>query len=264
MKKIYSITYNRKKYDVIYNNKNRLASLDPIPSNSELKKYYESFHGELEEHENPERELKRLCEIEKYKNGGKLLDIGSGRGFFLNTVKKSGNWKAEGLEISKTGAKYAKKNFGVKTHIGTLTTVKFKPASFDVITMHSTLEHLPNPQKQIKIVSKLLKPGGLFVFNVPNLYSFEYRLAHLIGFTYNPFMIEHLTYFTKPGIITLLNSAGLVPEKMTSHHHSPFEKLSRHPFWFTSTVAKYFLEGTDFGGKLCLGNVIYVYAKKSI
>lgn len=240
-----------------------MASLFPLPTDKALKQFYEHFHQNLKEQENPARENNRLNAIEKYQPGGKLLDIGAGRGFFIHAAGKRNHWKPQGLELSKKACEYAKDHYDISLINQSLSTAKLADSSFDVITFFSTLEHTRNPLKILRLVRRKLKPGGLLVFNVPNLRSFEYFLAKLLGKNYLGFIFEHLHYFTPEGIKNLLKISGFNLKDMSSFHFNTTEKLRIHPYWFMVYLVKRLLEKTKIGGNLQFGNVLYVYSVKS-
>ena len=239
-----------------------MASLLPLPSAKALKKFYENFHRNLKEQENTSRENNRLNAIEKHQPDGKLLDIGAGRGFFVNAASKRNHWEARGLELSKKACEYAKKHYNITLINQNLSTAKLADSSLDVITLFSSLEHMRHPQKILKLVHDKLKPSGLIVFNVPNLRSFEYYLAKALSMNYSGFIFEHLHYFTPKGIEHLLKNSGFKLKDMSSFHFNPVEKLRLHPYWFMVYLIKRLLEKTKVGGNLQLGNVLYVYATK--
>ena len=63
--------------------------------------------------------------------------------------------------------------------------------------MFHVLEHLPNPLKVIRKVYQILKVGGLFVIEVPNLESKATS-------PFNHFFKAHICYFTSLSLIGLL------------------------------------------------------------
>ena len=63
--------------------------------------------------------------------------------------------------------------------------------------MFHVLEHLPNPLKVIRKVHQILKVGGLFVIEVPNLESKATS-------PFNHFFKAHICYFTSLSLIGLL------------------------------------------------------------
>ncbi|MBU1084967.1 MAG: methyltransferase domain-containing protein [Candidatus Beckwithbacteria bacterium] len=256
--KIGSINYNHHHYDVIYNQNTHIASLKPLPTSSQLNKYYQQFQSA---NFNQTKERQRLQVIEKFKSKGRILDIGSGKGYFLHLAKKR-NWKCTGIEISKKACQYANNHYQVNCKSGTLETTKLKTNYFNVITFYASLEHLQFPEKALKISHKLLKEDGLLVVRVPNIRSFEYCLHKYFKLPYHGFMFEHLHYFTPKGLKKMLKKSGFKTIKITSRHFAPPEKLTKHPYWLTINLVKRFFEYTNFGGNLCFGNVLYLYAKK--
>jgi len=56
-----------------------------------------------------------LIESESKSGKGSLLDIGCGYGFFLQEMKSRG-WQVEGIEVSRTGRRYARDKWHVPVH----------------------------------------------------------------------------------------------------------------------------------------------------
>jgi 2-polyprenyl-3-methyl-5-hydroxy-6-metoxy-1,4-benzoquinol methylase len=77
------------------------------------------------------------------------LDFGGG---------KENGWKTVGVEPSdKARAIALKRQFLCRRHFG------IRKSLFDVITMWHVLEHVPNLDKQIKELKRLLKPSGTLI-----------------------------------------------------------------------------------------------------
>lgn len=55
---------------------------------------------------------------------------------------------------------------------GDITRLPFKPASFDLVTANMVVEHLDDPGVQFDEISRVLKPGGLFIFHTPNAHGY--------------------------------------------------------------------------------------------
>ncbi len=119
---------------------------------------------------------KRYKIIEKYVRNGKLLDVGCATGDFLAEVALRKGWHVTGIETSITAAKYAKEQIGLDVLISTLNEASFPDESFDVLTMWDVLEHVYDPCTVLDEVARLLRPGGIFVVNHPNLDSLDRRL----------------------------------------------------------------------------------------
>lgn len=240
-----------------------LISLFPLPSRQVLKAYYEKHYKKAFKRKDLGREKRRVDDLQNYIKRGKILDVGCSLGFFLEEVRKRGRWQCFGTEYSKKAAECARKQFGLSVFVGEIKDALFSNEYFDVITMHSTLEHTLNPQMVIRNVYRKLKPGGLFIFNVPNIESFEYRFSQLLGRQFEGFIFEHLYYFTPRAIKQMVEKKGFKIIKMTSRQFSSLEHLYIKPYKLITWLAKLFLEHTEIGGRFKKGNVLYVYAQKT-
>ncbi|GIL13119.1 MAG: hypothetical protein BroJett038_18390 [Chloroflexota bacterium] len=144
-----------------------------------------------------------------------VLDIGCGAGQFLRAAQQRG-WRVSGSELSGVAAEKASRLLGVPVFHGDFREMGFAPASLDVITLLSVLEHLRAPMDTLRDSAALLKPGGVLMFNVPNPDSWEYRFARLTGQTWRGFIIEHLYYFTPAFLRRCLAELGLDIRLMSS------------------------------------------------
>lgn len=230
-------------------------SRQPLPTETELKNYYEQYHRQLKEKFDRRRERKRLEAIKRFTGSGRLLDVGAGRGYFVKAVNQEGSFRAEGVELSSRACRN-----NPKVRAGDWLSLKFTGKTYDVVTFHSTLEHFRDPDAAIAKAVKVLKPGGLVVFSVPNLDSFEYWLSRWTPYPYAGFIPEHLHYFNHRLVRRLLTRHHLKPLLVTSRHYSPIEP-PRWSVFLIGNLAKRILEGTDWGGRLGWGNVLYVYAQ---
>ncbi len=139
----------------------------------------------------------------------KLLDIGSGPGYFLKFASDR-KWDVQGIEPSAQAAAHSR-DMGLR-----ITEGFFGPGSaqslgeVDVVHMNNMLEHVPNPKELIKEATNLLAPEGLICISVPNDYNpFQEILRDRAGFT--PWWVvpsHHLNYFTFKSLRSLLNSFG--------------------------------------------------------
>lgn len=148
--------------------------------------------------------------------GTRLLDVGSGYGFFRAAAAEQG-WKHEGEDVSAFAAKIAQEVFGFSTFVGTLPQFAAQTqATFDIITLFDTIEHIQYPEKFLRIVAALLAPGGLCVLRTPNLRALE---LDIFGCFQHSLKLEHLHYFSPRSICHLAERVGLVPEFMTTESH---------------------------------------------
>ena len=87
----------------------------------------------------------------------RLLDIGSGPGFFLKTAKARG-WRVLGIEPSRQAAKHAR-SLGLEVAEGFFN-AETAPGlgRFDAIQLNNVLEHVPDPAAILIEASDLLEP----------------------------------------------------------------------------------------------------------
>lgn len=106
-----------------------------------------------------------LDSIERFKNGGEILDIGCSTGFFLDLAKHRG-WSTSGLELGIEEAVVAQN----KGHnILRYTIENLDPSKiFDVVTMWDVLEHIPDGLNQLKLIHQHLSKNGILFFQIPN------------------------------------------------------------------------------------------------
>tara|TARA_B100001173_G_scaffold293523_1_gene286655 strand:- start:110 stop:1000 length:891 start_codon:yes stop_codon:yes gene_type:complete len=102
---------------------------------------------------------------------GKLLDIGTGTGYFANQMIKSG-WKVEGIEQDEETRNFASAKFNFKVH-DTDEFYKLPAESFDAISMWHVLEHVHDLKGYLNQIHSILKPNGILVVAVPNHDSFD-------------------------------------------------------------------------------------------
>jgi len=152
-----------------------LLSIDPHPSADELAGNYNSYLPESPEVIRQWGAMMRpivvksagLIETELGNKPGRLLDIGSGYGFFLEEMKTRG-WEVEGVELSETGRKYTRNRIDVPVHSYPLESLCLPKNHYDVVTLLYVLEHLPDPVSTLREVSRILRPGGLVLLRWPH------------------------------------------------------------------------------------------------
>lgn len=170
-----------------------LVFVKPLPSLSERKKMYsEKYFEENKVSGFRERGYKDDKEFyaERYKlilnrlkgirGGGRLLEVGSAGGYFLNMARSSG-YCVRGVEISKWAADFSRKKFGVDVFVGEVSDAGFKSGSFDVVVAGNVLEHVDDPMSFVREVNRVLAPGGIFVVEVPYFINSPYfRVARFV------------------------------------------------------------------------------------
>ena len=187
-----------------------------VAANEKLGKYYEDFEGS-----ETERGFQESLKIlEGSGTRGSLLDIGCGRGKFLEMAQKRG-WEIAGIEPGAEHALYAKEKLKISMIINaSLEEAQFPFGQFDVITLWDVIEHVENPKEVLKKLNAWLKPGGLILLATPNhksLLNFLAKTAYALsgGMVKKPltyfFVPEHILYFTPLSLRRLIKECGFVP-----------------------------------------------------
>jgi len=144
--------------------------------------------------------------ISRYKNGGRLLDIGCSSGGFLSTMKGT-DWQLFGIEMEPSTAQRAKSASGAEVFVGDAVEALFPEGSFDVITSFDVLEHVYDPVQFLTKVLEWLKPGGIFYAILPNISSWEARIFGT--YWYGLELPRHLFHFSPRSVRSLMNLLGL-------------------------------------------------------
>ena len=105
----------------------------------------------------------------------RVLDYGCGDGWYLSDIVARGH-DAVGFETNAEHAKQLSRATGRAVYSDPDQLCAEQAGGFDVVTLHFVLEHLSDIDGAFTRVHKLLRPGGIFYFMVPNIRSMEARL----------------------------------------------------------------------------------------
>jgi 2-polyprenyl-6-hydroxyphenyl methylase / 3-demethylubiquinone-9 3-methyltransferase len=100
----------------------------------------------------------------------RVLDLGCGGGFLSNYLAERGH-QVTGVDTTAENLTVARANDRSRTaqyHVGDARALEFRAASFDVVCAMDLLEHVEEPGRVIAEASRVLVPGGLFVFHTFN------------------------------------------------------------------------------------------------
>ncbi|NOY49493.1 MAG: class I SAM-dependent methyltransferase [Chlorobi bacterium] len=107
--------------------------------------------------------------ISKYKAKGRLLDIGSGTGEFLNYMKNK-QFEAVGVEPEQKARDFAINNYGLDIRDESFFN-KLPDKKFDLISMWHVLEHVYDINTRLQQIHELLYEDGYFINALPMIDS---------------------------------------------------------------------------------------------
>jgi 2-polyprenyl-3-methyl-5-hydroxy-6-metoxy-1,4-benzoquinol methylase len=173
---------------------------------------------------------RRLAWIRKAHAPHRLLEIGSGGGFFVEVARRSGI-DAHGVELSDIAAGHARDVLKVPVTTGDFQTAELA-GPYDAVVAFHVLEHIPDPCVFLQQAHDLLVPGGLLAIEVPNIESVGARAE---GLSWRPLLPDHhLSHFAPTTLLRLVTSVGLEPlscQTVFEHHYiPPSRRLRRASF----------------------------------
>ncbi len=170
----------------------------------------------------------KLRIIRKLGTGNKILDVGSGSGYFLNHMKKNG-YDVTGVEISDKAIQLCSANFGIQA---------FKPEymlegkldnDYDLITLWHVFEHVYSYNEYFDIFNNSLSKNGKLVIAMPNHDSFDSQFYRTHWAAYDT--PRHIWHFTPKTFEQFASKRGF---KMIQKYRLPLD-----PFFNSMVSASY-------------------------
>ena len=166
---------------------------------------------------NPRLDLLQMMDLQKPSLS--VLEVGCACGVTLLTVRNANlGAKTYGIEFDEQAAAFAR-HFAVveALDVETLDRPEWHE-KFDYIILGDVIEHLREPQRAMKNLALLLKPGGCVLVSTPNVMHFSVFRMMLAGrWKYEEAGIldrTHLRFFTRTDLLALLEAAGLEPQEV--------------------------------------------------
>ena len=194
-----------------------LLFLNPQPTDQELTGIYTDSYALLSDSEEAAghaAELKRrtaahyLELIRQYRGAGAgtLLEVGCGSGDMLELAIQQG-YTVMGTDLSPHACAVASKKVGHRGNVVCCGSEGLEDTfdTFDVIVLADVIEHVRDPEWTLRRLHAMLKPGGVLFIATPSLDSWS---ARFLKSRWMEFKLEHLTYFNRANIQTLLLKCG--------------------------------------------------------
>jgi SAM-dependent methyltransferase len=170
----------------------------------ESPRHYHYFQKQLTQLPDNERALRVLNSV--FPKRGKLLEIGSFAGVFLDRIRATG-WEVTGLEPDRPVGQYARSKYGLEIVEGVLPNPALGEASFDAVLLQHVIEHMPDPAANLREIRRLLRVGGVFVVETPRFNSLLFKvLGRRERSVQN--CPGHIYFFTEKTLRALLERQG--------------------------------------------------------
>lgn len=194
------------------------------PSTEAMSKFYESedyiSHSDTKKgvmnrlyHHARQLNLKRKARLVRKhtsKLTGRLLDVGTGTGYFPHIMQQLG-WQVEAMEQSAAARFFAKEQFQLevmsKNEWNQLST-----ESFDAITLWHVMEHLHELNYTWDEINRTLSPDGCLIIAVPNVSSWDAKYYQSDWAAYD--VPRHLWHFSPENMLLLAKKHGFELEKI--------------------------------------------------
>ncbi len=164
-----------------------LVYLDPRPTATELPRIYPPNYHAFDF--SPERfgfvyRVRRSLEARRalqwcrgLGETARILDVGCGDGFHLRLLRDFGRpgWTLEGVDASERAVDAARRA-GLVVHLGTIEQLGLPAATYDLVLLIATIEHVDDPAGVLRAVRRLLKPGGRVVIVTDNTATLDFAV----------------------------------------------------------------------------------------
>lgn len=182
-----------------------LVYVNPRPTFEEMGQFYPvGYHDGRDDPNHQVRYLNQYDYIKNFK-ANRILDIGCARGDWLNFIKdQNPGCELHGVDAFSAGVNSDEIIF----HKCALTDANLDKDYFDLITSWAVIEHVHTPSDYFTVVSKVLKPGGKFVFLVTNSESLYGKYA------YKEDIPRHLYHFSERSLSAYAIKHGLILDRI--------------------------------------------------
>ena len=160
----------------------------------------------------------------------RILDVGCGSGALAQILSGMGH-QIDGITISNEEYNLASE-FLNKVYLYNLETglpENILHSQYDYVICSHVLEHIVYPDKLLKDIYRVLKPGGFLIVALPNIMHYKSRLQLMAGnFNYEDAGIwdyTHVKWYTFLSAQKLLTDSGFLIESATVTGELPLNSL---------------------------------------
>jgi len=181
-----------------------------VPTEDELNQFYstnyrEAYNGErtpgvrriMRAWNNGERICRQVAPLLEPQS--RLLEVGAGIGCTVKVFEKNG-FQAEGIDPGGEFLSFSRDKLHTNVEVRDLYSLQ-PDHSYDTVLLIHVIEHLRSPRQALEHIAGLLKPGGMFYVECPNLQAPFARRSKL-------FHTAHIYNFVPSTLQMLAESCG--------------------------------------------------------
>jgi len=160
-----------------------------------------------------------LALLDKYagpgKNSRRVLDVGAGAGNMMHNLAQYGD-EIVGLEYNPKPIPVAKER-GWDVRQGDATAMPFEDASFDIVALLDTVEHIENERAVLAETFRVTRAGGTMLVTVP---------AFMWLWSYNDEINDHERRYTAPELRQKLELTGFRVKRISYNNFFLFPAIA--------------------------------------
>lgn len=185
-----------------------LTLINPRPSLARIRAHYDAAYSAgytRKAHAKIIRARKRVARLKRA--GGRWLDVGCSAGFVVKAALEAG-FEAWGVDIEAAGIAYGRDTLGLpRLACGVLEDQDYPAAHFDVISAYDVIEHVPDLNRFVAELARILAPHGVLDIGTPDIG--HWRVPRALAHWQELKPSEHLYYFNRQTLGHLLARHGL-------------------------------------------------------
>ena len=141
----------------------------------------------------------------KIGNGARVLEVGCNIGAFLDYLRQAG-FQVAGIEPAPWWAKYGVEEYGLPIQVCDLAHAELNEGDHDLVLLLHVIEHMPDPNAELRIMHRTLRQGGYLVIETPTYDSLSFKVLRHRERSLR--ILDHLFFFTPKTLGQLLERNG--------------------------------------------------------
>ncbi len=138
---------------------------------------------------------------------GRILDAGCGTGGLIRRLAPlRPEWTWTGVDVSSLACELARERGAGDVTEASVTALPFRAGEFAAVVSADVLYHLDDDEAALREMTRVLRPGGIVVINVP---------AHRWLWSYHDVAVAGRRRYTRPELAEKLARAGLTTLRLT-------------------------------------------------